>query len=88
MHPRGKSVEPCELNATRPNYVSKCLQIIITYLLSKFSKLHNLESQLCELLRLRAPPFQKITINPLNQVTFMQKSCFLGPTIFKIPQPT
>ena len=24
---------------------------------------------------------------PKNLVTFMQKSCFLGPTIFKIPQP-
>ena len=23
---------------------------------------------------------------PKNLVTFMQKSCFLGPTIFKIPQ--
>ena len=35
----------------------------------------------------RAPPFQKIKRNPLNQVTLMQKSCFLGPTIFEIPQP-
>ena len=57
------------------------------YLLSKFSKLHNLETHFCELLRPRAPPFQKIKRNPLNQVTFMQKSCFLGPTIFEIPQP-
>ena len=56
------------------------------YLLSKFSKLHNLETHFCELLRPRAPPFQKIKRNPLNQVTFMQKSCFLGPTIFEIPQ--
>ena len=30
------------------------------YLLSKFSKLHNLEAHFCELLRPRAPPFQKI----------------------------
>ena len=30
------------------------------YLLSKFSKLHNLETHSCELLRPRAPPFQKI----------------------------
>ena len=59
----------------------------IYYLLSKFSKLHNLESHFCELLRPRAPPFQKIKRNPLNLVIFMQKSCFLGPTIFKIPQP-
>ena len=57
------------------------------YLLSKFSKLHNLESQFFELLRPRAPPFPKIKINPWNQVTFIQNSCFLGPTIFKIPQP-
>ena len=57
------------------------------YLLSKFSKLHNLETHFCELLRPRAPPFQKIKRNPLNQVTFMQKSCFLGPTTFEIPQP-
>ena len=41
----------------------------------------------CWLLRPHAPPFQKIKRNPLNQVTFMQKSCFLGPTIFEIPQP-
>ena len=53
------------------------------HLVSKFSKLHNF----CELLRPRAPPFQKIKRNPLNQITFMQKSCFLGPTIFEIPQP-
>ena len=51
------------------------------------SKLHNLETHFCELLRPHAPPFQKIKRNPLNQVTFMQKSCFLGPTIFEIPQP-
>jgi hypothetical protein len=57
------------------------------YLLSKFPKLHNLETQFCELLRPRAHPFQKIKRNPLNLVTFMQKSCFLGPTIFEIPQP-
>ena len=59
------------------------------YLLSKFSKLHNLETRFCELLKPRAPPFQKIRRNPLNQVTLMQKSCFLGPTIFEIliPKP-
>ena len=57
------------------------------YLLSKFSKLHNLETHFCELLRPRAPPFQKIKWNPWNLVTTLQKSCFLGPTIFKIPQP-
>ena len=62
-------------------------QIIGVYLLSKCSKLHNLETHFCELLRPRAPPFQKIKRNPLNQVTFMQKSCFLGPIIFEIPQP-
>ena len=44
------------------------------YLLSKLSKLHNLESQFSELLRPRAPPFQKIKRNPLNQITFMQNS--------------
>ena len=45
------------------------------YLLSKFSKLHNLESQFFELLRPRAPPpFKKIKRNPLNQVTFWQNS--------------
>ena len=44
------------------------------HLLSKFSKLHNLESQFCELLRPRAPPFKKIKRNPLNQVTFRQNS--------------
>ena len=57
------------------------------YLLSKFSKLHNLETHFCELLRPRAPPFQKIKWNPWNLVTTLQKSCFLGPTIFKFPQP-
>ena len=57
------------------------------YLLSKFSKLHNLETHFCELLRPRAPPFQKIKWNPWNLVTTLQKSCFLGPTIFEIPQP-
>ena len=30
------------------------------YLPSKFSKLQNLEAHFCELLRPRAPPFQKI----------------------------
>ena len=44
------------------------------YLLTKFSKLHNLESQFFELLRPRAPPFQKIERNLLNLVTFRQKS--------------
>ena len=44
------------------------------YLLSKSSKLHNLESQFSELLRPQAPPFQKIKRNPLNQITFMQNS--------------
>ena len=57
------------------------------YLPSKFSKLHNLEAHFCELLRPRAPPFQKIKWNPWNLVTTLQKSCFLGPTIFEIPQP-
>ena len=57
------------------------------YLLSKFSKLHNLETHFCELLRPRAPPFQKIKWNPWNLVTTLRKSCFLGPTIFEIPQP-
>ena len=41
-------------------------------LLSKFSILYNLESQFCELLRIQAPPFEKIKRNPLNQVTFRQ----------------
>ena len=40
--------------------------------LSKFLKLHNLESQFCELLRPQAPPVQKIEWNPLNLVTFKQ----------------
>ena len=44
------------------------------YLLSKFSKLHNLETYFCELLRPRAPPFQK------NQM----KSLKLGHHIAKI----
>ena len=44
------------------------------YLLSKFWKLHNLETQ-------------KIKWNPWNLVTTLRKSCFLGPTIFEIPQP-
>ena len=44
------------------------------YLLSNFSKLHNLESQFFELPRPLAPPFQKIKINPLNQVIFRQNS--------------
>ena len=57
------------------------------HLPSKFSKLQNLEANFCELLRLRAPPFQKIFQNPWNLVTTLQKSCFLGPTIFEIPQP-
>ena len=57
------------------------------YLLSKFSKLHNLETHFCELLWPRAPPFQKIKWNPWNLVTILQKSYFLGPTIFEIPQP-
>ena len=57
------------------------------YLLSKFSKLHNLETHFCKLLRPRAPPFQKIKWNSWNLVTTLQKSCFLGPTIFEIPQP-
>ena len=57
------------------------------YLLSKFSKLHNLETHFGELLRPRAPPFQKIKWNPWNLVTTLQKSCFLGPPIFEIPQP-
>ena len=57
------------------------------YLPSKFSKLHNLEAHFCELLRPRAPPFQKIKWNPWNLVTTLQKSCFLGPTIFEILQP-
>jgi len=45
-----------------------------SYFLSKFSKIYNLESQFCELLRPWAPPFQKIKRSPLNQVTFRQKS--------------
>ena len=57
------------------------------YLHSKFSKLHNSETHFCELLRPRAPPFQKIKWNPWNLVTTLQKSCFLRPTIFEIPQP-
>ena len=44
------------------------------YLLSKLSKLNNLESQISGLLRPRAPPFQKINRNPVNQITFMQNS--------------
>ena len=40
---------------------------------SKFLKLHNLESQFCELLRPQAPPVQKIEWNPLNLVTFKTK---------------
>ena len=57
-------------------YVSWKIQILIIlrhiitqmftkkyYLLSKFSKLHNLETHFCELLKPRAPPFQKITIS-------------------------
>ena len=51
-------------------------------------KLQNLESQFCELLRPCAPPFQKIKRISLNLVTFMQKSCFLGPTIFKFHKQT
>ena len=46
------------------------------YLLSKFSKFHNLESHFFELLTSRAPPFQKINRNPLNQVTFRQNSSY------------
>ena len=57
------------------------------YLLSKSSKIHNLETYFCELLRPRAPPFQKIKWNPWNLVTTLQKSCFLGPTILEVPQP-
>ena len=57
------------------------------FLLSKFSKLHNLETHFCEFLRLLAPPFQKIKWNPWNLVTTLQKCCFVGPTIFEIPQP-
>ena len=41
----------------------------------------------CYLLRPHAPPFQKIKWNPWNLVITLQKSCFLGPTIFEIPQP-
>ena len=43
-------------------------------LLAKFLKRLNLESQFFELLRPRAPPFQKIERNLLNLVTFRQKS--------------
>ena len=69
--------------------VTKITQIFtkIYYLLSKFSIFHNLETHFCELLRPRAPPFQKIEWNPWNLVTTLQKSFFLGPTIFEIPQP-
>ena len=35
-----------------------------------FEKLHNLKTHFCELLRPRAPRFQKIKRNPLNQVIF------------------
>ena len=34
------------------------------YVLSKFAKFHNLETHFCELLRPRAPPYQKIKQNP------------------------
>ena len=57
------------------------------YLISKFSKLHNSETHFCELQRPHAPPFQKVKWNPWNLVTTLQKSCFLGPTIFKFPEP-
>ena len=58
------------------------------YLLGSWiSKFHKLETHFCELLRPRAPPFQKMKWNPWNLVTTLQKSCFLGPTIFEIPQP-
>jgi hypothetical protein len=43
------------------------------YLLFKFSKLHNLESQFCELLRPQAPLFQKIKRNPLKSGHFYAK---------------
>ena len=56
------------------------------YLLTKFSKLNTLETHFCELLRPHATPFQKIKWNPWNLVTTLQKSCFLEPTIFEIPQ--
>ena len=46
----------------------------IYYLLSKLSKRRNLEPHFFKLLRPRAPPFQKIKRNPLNQVTFRQNS--------------
>ena len=57
------------------------------YLLSRFSKLHNLGTHFCELLMPRVPPFQKIKWNSWNLVTTLQKSCFLGRTIFEILQP-
>ena len=41
----------------------------------------------CLLLRPHAHPFQKFKWNPWNLVTTLQKSCFIGPTIFKFPQP-
>ena len=34
-----------------------------------------------------APRILKIQWFPLSILIFGQKSCFLGPTIFKIPQP-
>ena len=37
--------------------------------------------------RIGAPHFLKIQWFPLNILIFGQKSCFLGPAIFKIQQP-
>ena len=37
--------------------------------------------------RTGAPPILKIQWFPLSILIFGQNSCFLGPTIFKIPQP-
>ena len=53
------------------------------YLLSKFSKLHNLETNFCELLRHRAPPFQKIKWNFMTTVWWLPDDCLM--TAWRLP---
>ena len=68
---KSDSLDRCEQVEKSKIQILTILRLKITqmftkkcYLLSKFSKLHNLETHFCELLRPRAPPFQKIKQNP------------------------
>ena len=70
-----------EYQFRRPFFVKKNIFSNFNFWTTLFSKI------MPNFWRTGAPHILKIQWFPLSILIFCQKSCFLGPTIFKIPQP-